>query len=125
MGMPNISNSNGGLGANYPPYYESLSSRISLNKNLYKYTATITSDNKWKIALEDDRWSRISTTPLVNHPKGTHVKFILMSSSGNYFIPDSRSNLVVEQAEAYAQLLNDMQTGAGYDGAAMTEDLGS
>merc|ERR1711862_382352 len=117
--------SNGGLGANYPPYYEKMSSRISLDKNLYKYTATLTSDNKWKIVIGKDGRSRSSTTPLVDHKKGTKVKFVLMSNSGNYFTPDSRSDLVVDQAESYSQLLNDMGAGAGYDGAAFSEDLGS
>merc|ERR1719232_1923370 len=98
--MKEIGNSNGGLGGNYPPYYESMSSRISLDKNLYRYTATVTSDNKWNIVLGTDR---TSTTPLVDHTNGTYIKFILMSNSGNYFTPDSRSDLVVEQAKTYSK----------------------
>jgi len=124
--IPGIKVSNGGLGAHYPPYYEQLSSRISLDKNVYKYTATLVSGNKWKIVLGNDKWSRVSQTPLVDHKRLSRVKFILMSNNGKYFVQDSRSNLLVEQAEAYAKILNLFQsTGTGYDGAPMNDDLGS
>ncbi len=116
---------NGGLGGTYPPYYEGMSSLISLNKNLYKYTVSLTPDNKWKIVLGKGRWGRVSKTALVDHKRGDAVEFILANANGNYFLPDSRSDLLVQQAVGYAKLLNDMKTGDGYDGSAWTEDLGS
>ena len=75
--------SNGGNGGTFPPYYEGLSSVISLNKNLYKYTVCTTPDNKWKIFIDDGRWARPSTTPLSDHKKGDTVEFILTSANGN------------------------------------------
>ncbi len=123
--LPKPQDYNGGLGGTFPPYYEGMSSLIALNKNLYKYTASMTPDNKWKVVLGKGRWGRVSKTPLVEHKKGDAVEFILTNANGNYFLPDSRSDLLVQQAIGYAQLLNDMQTGDGYDGSAWTEDLGS
>jgi len=123
--LPEPRDYNGGLGGTFPPYYEGMSSLISLNKNLYRYTASVTPDNKWAIELDDDNWARPSTTPLVDHKAGDPVEFILASGNGGYYLPDSRSDLLVQQAIGYAQLLNDAKTGDGYDGAAWTEDLGS
>ncbi len=123
--LPRARDYNGAVGGTFPPYYENMGSLISLNKNLYKYTVSLTPDNKWKIALGKGRWGRVSKTPLVDHKKGDTVDFILTNANGNYFLPDSRSNLLVEQAIGYATLLNDMKTQDGYDGSAWTEDLGS
>jgi len=115
---------NGGRGGTFPVAYEGLSSLISLNKNLYKYTAVVT-NGVWQITLDDDTWARPSTTPLVEHKAGDAIDFLLASANGGYYLPDSRSQLLVDQAVGYAQVLNDAQTGAGYDGAAWTEDFGS
>ena len=123
--LPEPRDYNGGLGGTFPPYYEGLSSLIGLNKNLYKYTVSLTPDNKWKVVLAKGRWALQSRTPLVDHKAGDTVEFVLTNANGNYFLPDSRSDLLVQQAIGYAQLLNDMQTGDGYDGSAWTEDLGS
>ncbi len=123
--LPEPQDYNGGLGGTFPPYYEGMGSLISLNKNLYKYTVSLTPDNKWKVVLAKGRWAVQSRTPLVDHKAGDTVEFILTNANGNYFLPDSRSDLLVQQAIGYAQLLNDMKTGDGYDGSAWTEDLGS
>ncbi len=123
--LPEPRDYNGGLGGTFPPYYEGMASLISLNRNLYTYAASLTPDNKWQIVLAKGRWARPSKTPLVAHKKGDTVEFVLTNANGNYFLPDSRSELLVQQAVGYAQLLNDMQTGDGYDGSAWTEDLGS
>lgn len=112
---------NGAVGGTFPPYYEGMSSLISLNRNLYSYQVSLTPDNKWKIVIGALR----SKTPLVEHKAGDVVEFVLMNANGNYFLPDSRSELLVKQAIGYARLLNDMQTTDGYDGSAWTEDLGS
>jgi hypothetical protein len=79
--LPKPRDYNGGLGGTFPPYYEGLASLISLNKNLYKYTVSLTPDNKWKIVLGKGRWGRVSKTPLVDHKKGDTVEFIL--TNGN------------------------------------------
>ncbi len=123
--LPEPQDYNGGHGGTFPPYYEGMSSLISLNRNLYTYTVSLTPDNKWRIVLGKGRWGLVSRTPLVDHKEGDTVEFILTNANGNYFLPDSRSELLVQQAVGYAQLLNDMKTGDGYDGSAWTEDLGS
>ena len=123
--LPRPRDYNGAVGGTFPPYYENMASLISLNKNLYKYTVELTPDNKWKIKLAKGRWARPSKTPLVEHKKGDTVDFVLTNANGNYFLPDSRSDLLVQQAIGYAKLLNDMKTIDGYDGSAWTEDLGS
>jgi hypothetical protein len=123
--LPQPQDYNGGLGGTFPPYYEGMSSLISLDRNLYKYTVSVTPDNKWKVVLAKGRWALQSSTPLVDHKAGDTVEFILTNANGNYFLPDSRSDLLVQQAVGYARLLNDMRTGDGYDGSAWTEDLGS
>ena len=123
--LPEPRDYNGGVGGTFPPYYENMASLVSLNRNLYRYTATVTPEKKWRIVLGDGPRARVSRTPLVNHKVGDRVDFILTNKNGNYFLPDSRSDLLVDQAIGYAQLLNDMKTGDGYDGSAWTEDLGS
>ena len=123
--LPRPRDYNGAVGGTFPPYYEGMASLISLNKNLYKYSVSLTPDNKWKIVLGKGRWGRVSKTPLVEHKKGDTVDFVLTNANGNYFLPDSRSDLLVQQAIGYAKLLNDMKTFDGYDGSAWTEDLGS
>ncbi len=116
---------NGGLGGTFPPYYEGMRAVINLNKNLYKCSVSLTASNQWQVTLADDAWARVSTTPLVNHYANDPVDFILQSANGGYYLPDSRSQLLVDQAIGYADLLNVVQTGAGYDGSAWTEDFGS
>ncbi len=110
-----------GYGHTFPPYYVLMDSLVSIGRNLYQYTVSMTTNNEWQVVLG----ARKSTTPLVAHHAGDPVDFILMSPNQNYFVPDGRSGLLVQQAKGYAKLLNEMQTTAGYDGSAWTSDLGS
>lgn len=123
--LPNPQDFNGGLGGTYAPYYENMKVVINLNKNLYQCTVSLTADNKWQVTLDNKSGARVSTTPLVEHSAGDAVDFVLMNAGGGYFLPDSRSDLLVDQAMGYAALLNVVQTSAGYDGSAWTEDFGS
>lgn len=123
--LPEPRDYNGAVGGTFPPYYEGMASLISLNRNLYPYQVSLTPDHKWKIVIGDGPRALRSKTPLVEHKAGDTVEFVLTNANGNYFLPDSRSELLVKQAIGYARLLNDMQTTDGYDGSAWTEDLGS
>ena len=118
--QPPWGTTNSGLGNSFPPYYESNSSCIRINENLYNYTVELTVDNQWEIEIGNP----LAGFNMENHTAGDSVEFMVMGAGG-WFTPDSRSALLDQLADEYANNLNDFQGNPLYDGAGWTGDLGS
>jgi hypothetical protein len=111
---------NGQLGNTFPPFYESNTSAVRINGKLYRYSASITTNNQWQVELG----SPLSGFRMAAHTAGDAVEFMVMGKTG-WFTPDSRSVLLDQLADDYASILNHFKGNALYDGAGWTGDLGS
>ena len=121
---PPWGNKNSGYGNTFPPYMEKTPSAVVIGNKAYSYRnkahhydLTVTEDGNWECYL----------TPFRNvpegHKAGEKVYFTLMHSG--WTCMDSRSRMFEQVAKDYATLLNHFQSNDLYDGAGMTEDLGS
>jgi len=121
---PPWGNKNSGYGNTFPPYMEKTPSAVVIGNKVYGYrdSATdyrvkVTEDGNWECLLEPFRCKP------EGHKAGETVYFILMHSG--WTCMDSRSEMVEQVARDYATILNHFQSNDLYDGAGMTEDLGS
>jgi hypothetical protein len=115
---------NSGFGNTFPPYMEKTPSAIIIGNKAYgyrnkarEYDLKVTEDGNWECYL----------TPFKNKPEGhkagEQVYFVLMHSG--WTCMDSRSRMFEKVAKDYAGILNAFQSNDLYDGAGMTEDLGT
>jgi hypothetical protein len=117
----------GGMGLVFPPnYMKQYSSVLCIDSDLFRYQLIESSPERWRIKITGRLSGKEGGNRKWNaaHPAGSRVDFIVKPA--NHFVPDSRSDLLRQQAEDYAGLLNKLQVPYGsYDGSAYHEDLGS
>ena len=110
--------------AYYPPYYPGFfSSFACINNDLFSsYAVQVISPTQWHISglsrkVVNSQWVQ-------SHPAGSRVDFLNVPY-GYWFIPDSRSALLVTQAQRYATLMNQVHMGmVDYDSGEVHNDLG-
>lgn len=102
-----------------PPYMPN-KALLNINKSLYVYDVTVTSDNLWKIDLLQHRASAAPSAAKA----GDVVDFIVTGTYA-WLVPDPRSEMFQEVADDYAHILNVFQADSGYDGSGWSNALGS
>ena len=120
---PPWGNKNSGYGNTFPPYMEKTPLKIAVGKySYYPKSIKLTKDNLWEVTAEPMkfRMERVKPDAL---KAGEKVYFLLMHSG--WTCMDSRSRMFEKVAKDYAGILNDFQSNDLYDGAGLTEDLGT
>ena len=110
--------------AYYPPYYPGFfSSYVCIDNDLFSsYSVQVVSPTQWHLSgltrkVVNSQWPQ-------SHAAGSRVDFLNVPY--NYWlIPDSRSPLLVTQAQRYATLMNQLHMGmVDYDSAEIHNDFG-